>query len=128
MAKCRKYNERAEKNASHAKPNNIVAAVVQKVEQYMNSFLLYMFDKCENISTKLSAAVKDYGDKMQSAVCHMLQYMKHYLEHLISRLSHNNVDETDARLSSQLSETTEPEWWHQVSITTERTGLTCQGP
>ncbi|KFD48188.1 hypothetical protein M513_10902 [Trichuris suis] len=79
MPKCRKYNARAKKNVSHAKPNTIVAAVVQEVVQYMNSFLLYMFDKCENVSTKLSVAVKDYGDKMQSAVCHMLQYMKHYL-------------------------------------------------
>ncbi|KFD45984.1 hypothetical protein M513_13140 [Trichuris suis] len=33
MPKRRKYNARAKKNASHAKPNNVVAAVVQKVGQ-----------------------------------------------------------------------------------------------
>ncbi|KFD46086.1 hypothetical protein M513_13020 [Trichuris suis] len=42
------------------------------------------------------------------------------------RLSHNNVDETDATLSSQLSERSEPEWWHQVSNETERTRLRSQ--
>ncbi|KFD47226.1 hypothetical protein M513_11933 [Trichuris suis] len=56
----------------------------------------------------------------------MLEYMKHYLEYLISRLSDNNVDETDATLRSQLSLTSEPEWWHQVSITIEGTRLTSQ--
>ncbi|KFD49811.1 hypothetical protein M513_09278 [Trichuris suis] len=74
-----------------------------------------MFDKWENISTKMNVAMKGYGDKMQTVVCNMLEYMKHYLEYLISRLSHNNADETDTTLSSQLSETSEPEWWHEVS-------------
>ncbi|KFD49830.1 hypothetical protein M513_09297, partial [Trichuris suis] len=126
LPKCGKYDACAKKNASHAEPNNTVAAVVQKVVQYINSFLLYMFDKCEDISTKLIVAMKAYGEKMQSVVCIMLEYMKRYLEYLISRLSHTNVDETDAALSSQLSETREPEWWHQVSITTERTRLTSE--
>ncbi|KFD49814.1 hypothetical protein M513_09281 [Trichuris suis] len=80
-----------------------------------------MFDKCEDISTKLNVATKAYGDKMESVVCNMLEYMKRYLEYLISRLSHKNLDETCATLSSQLSETREPEWRHQVSLTTERT-------
>ncbi|KFD46137.1 hypothetical protein M513_12979 [Trichuris suis] len=56
----------------------------------------------------------------------MLRYMKHCLQYVIIRLSHNNVDETDGTHSSQLSETTEPERWHQVSITTERTRLTSE--
>ncbi|KFD46100.1 hypothetical protein M513_13034 [Trichuris suis] len=70
--------------------------------------------------------MKGYGDKMQTVVCNMLEYMKHYLEYLISRLSHNNADETDTTLSSQLSETSEPEWWHEVSITAERRRLTSE--
>ncbi|KFD47216.1 hypothetical protein M513_11923 [Trichuris suis] len=45
----------------------------------------------------------------------MLEYMKHCLEHMISRLSDNNVDETDATLSSQLRETRGPEVWHCVN-------------
>ncbi|KFD45046.1 hypothetical protein M513_14077 [Trichuris suis] len=56
----------------------------------------------------------------------MLEYVKHCLEHMISRLSDNNVDETDATLSSQLRETREPEVWHRVSITTVRARLTSQ--
>ncbi|KFD45568.1 hypothetical protein M513_13557 [Trichuris suis] len=56
----------------------------------------------------------------------MLDYIKHYLEYLISRLSHKNVDETDAALSSKLSERSEPERWHQLSITTEGTRPTSQ--
>ncbi|KFD49827.1 hypothetical protein M513_09294 [Trichuris suis] len=80
-----------------------------------------MFDKCENISTKLNFVTKADGDKMESIVCNVLEYMKPYMEYLISRLSHNILDETCATLSSQLSETREPEWRHQVSLTTERT-------
>ncbi|KFD46135.1 hypothetical protein M513_12977 [Trichuris suis] len=63
---------------------------------------------------------------MQRFICNMLEYTKHYLEYLISRLSHNNVEETCATLISQLRESSEPEESHQVSITTERTRLTSQ--
>ncbi|KFD46707.1 hypothetical protein M513_12417 [Trichuris suis] len=42
------------------------------------------------------------------------------------RLRVNNVDETDAAVSSQFSETSELQGWHQVSIATERTRLTSQ--
>ncbi|KFD46706.1 hypothetical protein M513_12416 [Trichuris suis] len=101
MLNCSKYNARATKNAGHGKPNNVVGAVVQKVVLYINSFLLCMFHKCFKISPKLNVAMKAYGDKMQSTLCNTLEYMKCYLEYLISRLSHNNVDETDATLSSQ---------------------------
>ncbi|KFD46712.1 hypothetical protein M513_12422 [Trichuris suis] len=99
MAKCRNYDARAKKNASHGKPSNIVAGVEQKPLQYMNIFVLYMFDICHNISTKLNVVVQAYGDKIQSVICSMLEYVKDYLEHLISRLSHNNVGETDGTLS-----------------------------
>ncbi|KFD46705.1 hypothetical protein M513_12415 [Trichuris suis] len=88
MPKCRKCNARAKKNATQAKSNNIGAAVVQKVVQYMNSFLLYMFDKCEINYTKLSVAMKPYGDKMQSVLWNMFEHMKYYLEYLFSDLSH----------------------------------------
>ncbi|KFD46715.1 hypothetical protein M513_12425 [Trichuris suis] len=57
--------------------------------------------------------MKAYGEKMQSVVCNMLEYMEHCLEHRISRLSDNNVNETDATLSSQLHETREPQVCHQ---------------
>ncbi|KFD49821.1 hypothetical protein M513_09288 [Trichuris suis] len=80
-----------------------------------------MFDECDNISTKLNVAVNAYGNKMQSVMRSMLEYMKHFLEYVISRLSHDNVDEIDATLSSQFSEASEPEWWHHVFITRERT-------
>ncbi|KFD47198.1 hypothetical protein M513_11905 [Trichuris suis] len=78
------------------------------------------------ISTKLNVVMKACGVKMQSVICNMLEYMKQYLQYLVSRLSHNNVRETDVTLSSQLSEAGEPEWWHHVSITRERTRRTSQ--
>ncbi|KFD45613.1 hypothetical protein M513_13505 [Trichuris suis] len=85
-----------------------------------------MFDKWENIFTKLDVVTKPYGDKMQRVMCMTLLYVKRCLEYLVRRLSHNNVDETDATLSSRLSETGEPEGWRQVSVTTERTRLRSQ--
>ncbi|KFD45612.1 hypothetical protein M513_13504 [Trichuris suis] len=109
MRKRCKCNARAKKNECHAKPNNIGGAVAQKVVQHIKRFPLYMLDKCENTSTKLDAVTKPSGDKMQRVICEMLQYVKCCLDYLVSRLSHKNVDETDATLSSQLSETGEPE-------------------
>ncbi|KFD45157.1 hypothetical protein M513_13967 [Trichuris suis] len=61
-----------------------------------------------------------HGNKMQTVICNTLEYMKLFLEHMVSRLSHNNVDEMDATLSSQFSEASEPEWWHLISIARER--------
>ncbi|KFD44905.1 hypothetical protein M513_14218 [Trichuris suis] len=83
-----------------------------------------MISDCSSIF-KLNVVMRAYGNKMQSVICNMLEYMKHFLEYMISRLS-QNVDEMDATLSSQLSEASEPERWHHVCITRERTRRTSQ--
>ncbi|KFD45615.1 hypothetical protein M513_13507 [Trichuris suis] len=53
-------------------------------------------------------------DTMQSVTCNMFEYMKHCVEYMISRLPRKNVDETEATVSSQFSERSEPQGWHQV--------------
>ncbi|KFD47666.1 hypothetical protein M513_11457 [Trichuris suis] len=142
MTKRRKYNARAKKNASHAKPNNVVAAVghcVLEERTIWSNVQAYPMECicCAAAFPESMTVVRDVYDVSQSGVHDSLQnlqvvdmillvFVPVAVEYLISRLSHNNVDETDATLSSQLREPSEPEWWHQVPITTVRTRRTSQ--